>query len=409
MNKIEATFRIVTPMFIGGANQTPDDGIRPPSVKGALRFWWRALNWGEFYKHEKNEAKALQNLHDEEARLFGSAADEHGGGGQGCFLVRVIHGPLKRTDAPTIHPKLKNYTAARYLGYGLMVAFRSMNRDTGVTKEAGQLERGCLNEDQEFTVELIFRRAIEPSVKKALIAWGLLGGLGSRSRHGMGSIALLTLKDEEVTEPWIAPENIDGYDSKIKDLFPSTSLPSHEPPFSAFWQESRIDRLLSAASSYQVLDDFGNRMLDYRSWGKSDRGNVLPSGKVSEKRFDKDHHWYKKPQNWSEASNFHPERVEFGLPHNYHPKHHHVISENYERRSSPLLFHVHLIGNQFIGVGIYMPAQFLPKGEKIKANGKLVPASIGWSVIIQFLDGKVGNPPTAKDRFPSPEKKAVLP
>ncbi len=54
MEKLEATFRIVTPMFIGGADQTPSDGIRPPSVKGALRFWWRALNWGRFWK-EKND------------------------------------------------------------------------------------------------------------------------------------------------------------------------------------------------------------------------------------------------------------------------------------------------------------------------------------------------------------------
>lgn len=44
-SKITATYRIVTPMFVGDANQQATE-ISPQSVKGALRFWWRALNWG---------------------------------------------------------------------------------------------------------------------------------------------------------------------------------------------------------------------------------------------------------------------------------------------------------------------------------------------------------------------------
>jgi CRISPR-associated protein Cmr1 len=47
MTVVTARFQIVTPMFLGGAGQKAE-GIRPPSVKGALRFWWRALNWGRF-------------------------------------------------------------------------------------------------------------------------------------------------------------------------------------------------------------------------------------------------------------------------------------------------------------------------------------------------------------------------
>ena len=133
-------------------------------------------------------------------------------------------------------------------------------------------------------------------------------------------------------------------------------------------------------------------------------------GAPSEQRFMDDHSWFRVP-GWTRTHpNFHPERVEFGLPHNYHPDHHHVISEHHERRSSPLLFHVHPLGEKkFIGVGIYLPSLFLPNGEQIKANGSLVPASIGWSVITNFLDGKVGNPPApgAAARFLS--KKAVLP
>ena len=72
--KIEAEFTIVTPMFIGDANQEADD-VRPPSLKGALRFWWRALYWSDCWRDAKgNETQALKLLHEQEARLWGCAA-----------------------------------------------------------------------------------------------------------------------------------------------------------------------------------------------------------------------------------------------------------------------------------------------------------------------------------------------
>ena len=49
--EITASLEIVTPMFLGGAATTEvADAIRPPSIKGALRFWWRALNWSRVYQ-----------------------------------------------------------------------------------------------------------------------------------------------------------------------------------------------------------------------------------------------------------------------------------------------------------------------------------------------------------------------
>lgn len=424
MQEIKATYRIVTPMFLGGANQQPDDDIRPPSVKGALRFWWRALNWGKFRNTASCDETALILLHNEEARLFGIAANDDEGGGQGCFLLRVQHEKLTSTAKDQVHPRLKptrqvqrngrreidqnHLGAARYLGYGLMVAFGKADG----TKHSGQLERGCLNENQEFTVKLVFRNAIEPSVRESLIAWGLVGGLGSRSRHGMGSVALISLEENNGTKKWTAPENTDDYDSKIKALFSGPPLPNIEAPFSAFWEGSRIDRLLSGIDRFEVLNDFGSAMLMYRSWGRSSPGGgstVL--GSPSEQRFKDDHDWFKGIAGAAANPNFHPERVVFGLPHNYHQTHHHVTSVEHERRSSPLLFHVHPVGDQFVGISVYLPAQFLPNGEKIKANGRPVPAVIDWSIITCFLDGKVGKTtlPGAADRFPSPGKMAVLP
>jgi CRISPR-associated protein Cmr1 len=82
---IVATYRIVTPMFIGDANQKAS-GISPASVKGALRFWWRALNWSRIRAKEQSDTVALQHLHSEESELFGSSADK---GVAAKFTLRV--------------------------------------------------------------------------------------------------------------------------------------------------------------------------------------------------------------------------------------------------------------------------------------------------------------------------------
>jgi CRISPR-associated protein Cmr1 len=413
MKTIEARFRIVTPMFLGGADHSATDGIRAPSVKGALRFWWRALNWGRFYKdHRSDTTKALIALHAEEARLFGAAAKTVGKdqvGGQGVFLINVRHDVLKSKKTGDVHQQFGTKDAARYLGYGLMVAFGS-TKQTPPTA-SGQLQRDCFDEAQEFNINLLFRDEIEPSVRNALIFMGLVGGLGSRARHGMGSIALIGLVEpNHASKEWRAPMSPEDYDAQISQLIwrDDEIQPPLSPPFSAFWQNSRVDRLLCTSNCFAALDVFGSAMLMYRSWGRSNGvGGSTVLGKPSERRFDDDHRWFKSQSRADGHPAFHPKRAVFGLPHNYHKDHHHVVSEHFERRSSPLLFHVHPIGNTFIGLSIFMPAQFLPKDERISSNGKPANTNIDWSVITDFLDGKVGNPATAVDRFPA--KKAVLP
>jgi CRISPR-associated protein Cmr1 len=44
---IQATFQVTTPLFCGGADGSSAE-LRPSSVKGVLRFWWRACAWSRF-------------------------------------------------------------------------------------------------------------------------------------------------------------------------------------------------------------------------------------------------------------------------------------------------------------------------------------------------------------------------
>lgn len=386
---LTAEFRIVTPMFIGGADQSPSDGIRPPSVKGALRFWWRALNWARYCQDGTDHAEALRKLHKEESRLFGNAAKEENGKqlyGQGQFLLSVQSDKLKCTDKNQVHQQFASHSAARYLGYGLMEAFGA---------NAGKLERGCINDGQQFTVKLRFRDEVDSSITNALIALGLLGGLGSRSRHGMGSLRLNSLYQENEII-WNAPVSKDKYIEAIQPLLAGTSVAIGQPPYTAFSDQSRVDVLLTDNTPYKILDGFGHGEMMYRSWGRD--GTVL--NQPSEKNFAYDHHWSKGAQypGFPTNPNFHPQRVVFGLPHNYQNKQ--VKPENHERRSSPLLFHVHgLTENSYVGISVLLPATFLPLDEKITAGRNDVTANIEWNFFDKFLDGrsKANNQP----RFPN--------
>ena len=385
---LEARYRIVTPMFLGGHRpEVLADSIRAPSVKGALRFWWRALQWGRTRQGTGSDRDALVKLHGEEARIFGRAADETGGG-QSSFLLRVTpEGPLRWLRKGQKHAEFAKCPGCRYLGYGLMVAFDSRPKN----EKAGQLTRPCFAEGQEFHLQLRSRTAIDPTVREALIAWGLLGGLGGRARHGFGSVALEGLEVNGKTA-WTAPGDADAYAASLRELLGGLALADEDPPFSAFGPNTRIDILGPRyPTAYEALRAFGEAQMHYRSWGH--QGRVL--GRESEQNFPEDHDWSKGKR----PRGFHPRRVLFGLPHNYGDKKHMRIEpEHSGRRASPLFFHVHPLGGRFAGVSLLLRAAFLPDGERIDAGGTLVPPKVEWSVLTDLLDGT--DPVTRKARFP---------
>jgi CRISPR-associated protein Cmr1 len=81
MKSITFTCETITPMFLSGADgQTPE--LRAPSIKGALRFWWRAVN-GHL---------ELKELKEKEATIFGSPDDK---GGKSLVRINVIQKDLK--------------------------------------------------------------------------------------------------------------------------------------------------------------------------------------------------------------------------------------------------------------------------------------------------------------------------
>ena len=80
MEKIIFNCRSITPMFISGVEDN-DKEVRASSLKGLLRFWWRAIN----YK------LPLEELRKQESSIFGGT-DENSGRSKIVIIVdsRVV-------------------------------------------------------------------------------------------------------------------------------------------------------------------------------------------------------------------------------------------------------------------------------------------------------------------------------
>lgn len=386
---MRAFYRVNTPMFLSGANQDACAELRAPSIKGALRFWWRATQWARIKSSQTDSGAALHELHKQEAAIFGSAS-----GGQSQILLTIR--PSMNTSMVNIGLTLEETDkrpGAIYLGYGVM--------DTN-----GRLTRSALRPPLEIIVEILCRDGISKSVLDASKLFGLLGGLGSKVRKGYGSVTLTHLKVGE-SVVWHAPKNTDEYIKEINSLLSSTRALSDPLPFSAFSGQSRMCILFEHDDPMTIVDDYGRQMMRYRSWGNG--GSV--NGELSEQNFDDDHGWYygRPPK-----ADFHPRRVIFGLPHNYFGNRgvREVSAKNFDRRASPLWFHVHDFGEgrkpRYVGIATVLHSQFLPTGEQIDAGGKPVHANADYGVIDEFLDGYVGHRDAKTPEKYFPEAQEVL-
>jgi len=395
MKTITATFEVVTPMFLGGADQSPE-GLRAASVKGALRFWWRARAWSAVRAQQADDSTALKALHREEARLFGLAAkDDAAGqpaGGQGVFMMHVRDHTARASDEP--FGRAFDNGILYLLGQGL----GSFGGGNHCTRSAIPAHKNAT--PSTFEVKLIFKPqttlADQQGIAAALELFGLLGALGSRARHGFGSVQLTDLVGEGQA-PWQAPQTQQAYKALILSLLPA-NLTGHLPPLSALSQHTRIDVSLDNQDHARLLAALGREQQAYRSYGS----NGLVNGMQAERNFSDDHDLLFKATQGEGISQA-PRRTVFGLPHNYFFSSTKAKADvNYRpesgegRRASPLLLHVHRLGERFVAVHTLLRAQFLPPSptgvamvevKSRKINRIPAPESaIDWEVLHQYLD-----------------------
>ena len=378
-------YRIVTPMFLGGENQQADaTQFRNASFKGALRFWWRALNWARCLQAEPQPMAALKELHQREGELFGLASD-----GKNSRQSQVqIHSEFQ--GAALKQPGMALQAVGYLLGQGLF-HFRD-----GVTRP--YLEGGNL------TIHLNFKPSMAEadiqSVEQAAIALGLFGGLGSRARKGLGSLALHKL--ERQGQPVREFDTVESIAAFIHAL--DFSAPA-DAPLSAFTRATRIDVSATAGKALDALTAICNELQMYRSFGKNGQVTLYENGRKKDvsahPKFRPDHDNVKAAAQGVRLQQL-PQRAVFGLPHNYFfsstKAKLDITTEDEGRRASPLLVHIHpLKDGKFVAIQTLLPGIFLPDGMKAEAKGKskyAIPESkVDYAVITRYLDGFANKKP----------------
>lgn len=373
--RLTAQFKITTPMFLAGANQKEaPTSIRPPSVKGALRFWWRALNWARIRMLHQDDKSALRQLHQEEGLLFGSTHSQSSDG----QVIAVQSRVALRISQQDIKPD----TIQRNPGLEYLLGMGLFSYKDGVLRPA---LTGSFQLDLHFAPSLTDNQCRQ--VEEVVLCFGLLGALGSRARHGWGSVSIQSLEGGELS----VPTTIAEYKDMVHTLLAQCTTVDGEPPFSAFYSQTRIDISATGTDAMALLRQLGDQQQMYRSWGQN--GKV--AGKEdAERNFPDDHSWAYRVAR-AEPVNTTPERAVFGLPHNY------FLSSNKakidtqvtgnRRRAAPLLAHVHQFQDgSCLLVQTLLQSLFLPQGleMEIKANRstKHVAVDPQWQVIHKFMD-----------------------
>jgi len=187
MNSITFTCEVVTPMFLAGADgKTPE--LRPPSIKGAMRFWWRAMNGN----------MGIEKLREEEAKIFGGGGEE---AKRSSFHLRVLTGIRKMAKQgcqPLPHHTGGNNCIACNANNNWCkksFEFQSITGDNFDVKISG-VDLGMI--ENLFVLTCVF------------------GGFGKRSRRGFGSVKIIKRNDVDFSMPNDL-ESIYSYLSKFND------------------------------------------------------------------------------------------------------------------------------------------------------------------------------------------------
>lgn len=172
MQSITFECEVITPMFLAGADGTTPE-LRPPSIKGALRFWWRALN-GHL---------PLKELQSREGKIFGST--EYG---RSKVIIRINEDMEwdRRSDAPPTPHKPRYSKNAFRPGQNFSIILTLTN---DVALGGGEFFK---KEDLE----------------KLFLLTATLGGIGGRVRRGFGAFNIVNMKQ---------PKTL----SEIRDLLPN--------------------------------------------------------------------------------------------------------------------------------------------------------------------------------------------
>ncbi|KPC75559.1 hypothetical protein ADL26_07310 [Thermoactinomyces vulgaris] len=306
MKRIKVTYEIVTPMFLGGANQKLAE-LRLPSIKGALRSWYRVFM--PAFNHSVGDEKGVTH----EEALFGGARS---GAGQSRFLMRMTG---KKPVTENYRHEVFDSDKLKYFTFFLK-------------------DRSNIPPGQTFSLEVILRTAKdedESKYWKAIVSclWllGHAGGMGARKNRGFGALAL---------REWETNSQALEYMNDLPIAYQATTIEEWIEQFGlgikVISQWFPGSKLLDRATIYY----YAERVFpDWKS--------ALATGAELIKTFRK---------------NNQEDRMAFGMPLKL-PKVTYKLKD-YDRMASPILLSVVLLRNRYVPIFFLCSADFPPVVEE---------------------------------------------
>jgi CRISPR-associated protein Cmr1 len=408
LNTYELECKIITPLFMGGAEFNPE--LRTQSINGILRWWFRV---------------AGGNIEDEK-RLFGWASNQSN---QGLVRLFIKDFDKLKTQIFSIKDfdkiktemsskefdqegKVRNNRGLNYLGFSL------------------DKKRSYIKESQTFNLIISFHpRATEEDEKKFFATLWLafnLGNFGSRSRRGFGSIKITSINNSNINDlyslsfnpnqnlnqnlnEWINQNlnKIKAYINPTQNAFDSLKIYKIEKSnFNQLenWlkevQNGRNGKFLknqwgknNINNHMNLLDFMGFLLAAFRSYRNPDYQNAK---NILQKKLSQN--------NTNDlTNNLTFERAIFGLPLNFHfSSLKKYFRDSYKgtlnaklknqtlRRASPLIIKILECNNNYEGIFIVIKSQFLPDSYSLYFLDHKVylpkEKENEWEAINKFID-----------------------
>ncbi len=173
------SYRLITPLFGGGfraGENDPSKLIRETSVRGQLRFWWRAVRG----------AGTLEEIKSCEDAIFGNSNQKVGVSKVAIKVTVTKRGTCEELfESKEKNPKpLEKWKDVAYSAFPA-----AANNNSSVQKK--------VSTGVEFELKIDFPSVIITEIEAALWAWETFGGIGARTRRGFGALELVSLEDND--------------------------------------------------------------------------------------------------------------------------------------------------------------------------------------------------------------------
>jgi CRISPR-associated protein Cmr1 len=343
MQSITFECEVITPMFLAGADGiTPE--LRPPSIKGALRFWWRALN-GHLPLHE---------LKEREDEIFG------GTDGRSKVILNVNYSDpnMNNENVPKFN-YIKNYKLNKKgIQYFNVVFYHHSKEREGIA--AGV----------KFSLTLKSKNKVD-LIEVANIFWimSVLGGLGTRCRRGNGAFGInkILRKSKDILYA-----DLSFYYKNKKNEFVKGNITSLRKLISL--EVVKAPTLFSSLNNAQIFYSSSANGKSFKTWDEalSDIAWKMMTIRDTETRKSIDNNFEKFTQEDLDK------KAAFGLPFgilnggmvNLYTKKGGKEKIEEARRASPIYITINKVGKNYYWIVTFLQGIFMPNDSKIIFNNK---------------------------------------